>query len=284
MTLSNGKCRSFQAPDVKSLMEWMTAIAVASEALVVNPPSELQLVDHSKTTHIILVRHGHYMAQSNAMADMNASLTPNGIKQARQTGHFLREYLDARGVLKRFPEFPIHHSGVQRSAQTAQIIAEVLKPNTPLLENKLFREAWPGNPLPQTNQKVIAREKLDNMVSDCARLQIIYRTMFRHVIPVDLNSREVQLSEEDVKKFHSLFGSSTQARLNDRYRVIVCHANIIRWFVCKALGVDPDGTWGRMRSNHCSVTAMEVDSVGNVTLGFVNQTGHLGAELMTENN
>jgi serine/threonine-protein phosphatase PGAM5 len=241
-------------------------------------------VDHSRTTHIILIRHGHYTSSQQQATDFNGPLSGVGIEQAHRTGQFISEYLRARMVHKRYPKFPIYHSGVRRAAETALIISEFV-PGSELCENKLFREAWPTNPLPSTNRKSIPREKLDNMVADCSRLKLVYRTTFRHLIPSDMQIEEMQLSVADQEVFHAVFNSkSTSVRIKDRYRVVVCHANVIRWIVCKALGVDPDGTWGRMRYNHCGITTLEVDSVGNVTLGFLNQVGHLGMDMMTESS
>ncbi|GMF66070.1 unnamed protein product [Phytophthora lilii] len=284
LKLANGSVRSLGAANVQTLMDWMTAIAVAAEAHVVEPTTDLALVDQSRTTHIILVRHGHYASSQTPSVDMHGPLTDLGVQQARATGRFLHKYLSERMVLKRFPKFPVYHSGVRRAVETAERIGDAFPSGSlQLRENKLFREAWPGNPLPNGNRQQLAREKLDNMVADCARLKMAYRTTFRHLIPQDLEIEERQLSEEDKKFYANTFGvRSTQTRAQDRFRVIVCHANIIRWFVCKSLGVDPDGTWGRMRYNHCGVTAMEVDSVGNVQLTYMNQTGHLETNQLTE--
>ncbi|ETN19085.1 hypothetical protein, variant [Phytophthora nicotianae INRA-310] len=284
LKLANGSIRTLGAPNVQTLMDWMTAIAVAAEAHIVKPTSDLSLVDQSRTTHIILVRHGHYASSQTPSVDMHGPLTDLGVQQARATGRFLHKYLSERMVLKRFPKFPVYHSGVRRAVETAERIGDAFPSGSlEFRENKLFREAWPGNPLPNGNRQQLAREKLDNMVSDCARLKMAYRTMFRHLIPQDLEVNERQLSEEDLKHYANTFGiRSTQTRAKDRFRVVVCHANIIRWFVCKALGVDPDGTWGRMRYNHCGITAMEVDSVGNVQLTYMNQTGHLETTQLSE--
>lgn len=286
ITLPQGSTRVLAAPNVQALMDWMTAISVASNAAVMDPTSDMALVDHSRTTHIILVRHGHYASSQTPALDMNGPLTDLGIEQSKRVGKFLHAYLNARGVLKRYPVFPIYHSGVRRATETADRIAESFpKGSIQLVENKLFREAWPGNPLPSTNRKMLPREKLDNMVSDCARLKIAYRTMFRHLIPSDVSTRETSLSEQEKQHFADTIGAkTTQTRINDRYRIVVCHANIIRWFICKALGVDPDGTWGRMRYNHCGITALEVDSVGNVQLVNMNQTGHLDTTMLSENS
>lgn len=288
LTLAQGAApRVLSAPNVQALMDWLTAIAVAAQATIVQPTSDISLVDHKRTTHVILVRHGHYASSQTADLDMHGPITDLGIEQARRTGAFLHEYLSARGVLKRFPVFPVYHSGVRRSHETAQRVAEMF-PNggtnsVELRENKLFREAWPGNPLPSTNQKMLPRENLESMVADAARLKIAWRTMFRHLIPSDLSTHEVPLSDDDREKFARTIGArSSQTRVDDRYRIVVCHANIIRWFVCKALGVDPDGTWGRMRYNHCGITALEIDSVGNVQLAYMNETGHLDTTMLSE--
>lgn len=282
VTLKTGSTRVFIAPSVQAQMDWMTAIAVAADARIVEPASDRSLVDHSRTTHILLVRHGHYHTSQTPSQDMNGPLTELGIEQSKRTGEFLLEYLNARQVFKRFPKLPVYHSGMRRTFETAQWIARAF-PDAELRENKLLREAWPSNPLPSSNRKMLPREKIDNMVSDCARLRVAYRTTFRHLIPDDLTIQECELSDADKAEFAAIFANKTQHRMGDRYRVVVCHANIIRWFVCRALGVDPDGTWGRMRYSHCGLTAMEIDSVGNVQLSFMNQTGHLATPMITEN-
>ncbi|TDH69425.1 hypothetical protein CCR75_008959 [Bremia lactucae] len=284
LKLANGSTRNLAAVSVHVLMDWMTAIAVAAEARVIAPSSNLSLVDQSRSTHVIFVRHGHYNTSPTPSTDLRGPLTELGVQQARATGTFLYKYLSDRMVLKRYPTFPIYHSGIRRAVETAQTIGDAFPTGKVRFgENKLYREAWPGNPLPNSNRQQLAREKLDNMVSDCARLKMAYRMMFRHLIPQDLEVDERELSEEDQKLYASTFGvHSTQTRPKDRFRVVVCHANVIRWFVCKALGVDPDGTWGRMRYNHCGITAMDIDSVGNVQLTYMNQTGHLETAQLTE--
>jgi serine/threonine-protein phosphatase PGAM5 len=279
-----GTRRVFTAPDVQALMDWMTAISVSASAITMEPPLDRSVVDHSRTTHIILVRHGQYQTSSTAAQDIHGPLTPLGIAQSKLTGAFLNEYFTQRQVFKRFPRFPIYHSGMRRAVETAQYIAQSFpKDGFELRENKLFREAWPGNPLPSTNRKMLAREKMDNIVSDCARLRIVWRTTFRHLIPDDLSLNEYDLSEQDKAQFADLFGSKTQHRTGDRYRLIVCHANVMRWLVCRALGVDPEATWGRMRCSNCAITELEIDSVGNVQVSFMNQTAHLPTAQITEN-
>lgn len=43
-----------------------------------------------------------------------------------------------------------------------------------------------------------------------------------------------------------------------------------------------EGVWGKMWHHHCGITEFEIDSVGNVRLSSMNQTGHLPQRLITE--
>ena len=103
------------------------------------------------------------------------------------------------------------------------------------------------------------------------------------VSPKDFRRPSIKLSDDKVSQFTEVFDpKQTSVRIGDRYRIIVCHANVIRWFICQALGVDPKHTWGRMRYNHCGVTEIDVDAFGNLTLGFMNQVAHLPPSMCTE--
>uniref|UniRef100_A0AAV1T9Z6 Serine/threonine-protein phosphatase PGAM5, mitochondrial n=1 Tax=Peronospora matthiolae TaxID=2874970 RepID=A0AAV1T9Z6_9STRA len=200
LQLVNGSTCSFGACNVQTLMDWMTAIAIAADALIVKPPTELSLVDHSRTTHILLVRHGHYASSEKPATDVQGSLTELGLEQARATGAFLYNYLAERMVMKRLSKVSVYHSGIRRAVETAERIEAAFPEGyLQLVESKLFREAWPGNPLPTGKRQQLTRERLDNMVSDCARLKVAYRIMFRHLIPQDLEADERELSEEDQK-------------------------------------------------------------------------------------
>lgn len=60
----------------------------------------------------------------------------------------------------------------------------------------------------------------------------------------------------------------------DEHDVLVCHGNVIRWFVCKALGVDTR-QWGSMDIANGSVTAIVVRPDGATRLAFFSDIGHL---------
>lgn len=286
--------RILAAPDTQTLMDWLTSLTIASSALIIAPTIDQEVLDHGRTTRVILIRHGHYHASNGSTADFDSSLTEIGLGQAQLTGQYLYEYLSARSVLKRFrSNFPICHTGARRTMETAQCIVDRIcelehkqNPtfNMSTREEVLFREAWPCNPLPTTNRKTLVYEKTETAASDCARLRFVYRNMFRHLIPSDLDEKESPVPTEEQNRFSNLYANCTRGnvRPRDRYRIIVCHANIIRWFICQAFGVDGEGVWGKMRYHHCGITEFEIDSVGNVRLSSMNQTGHLPQGLITE--
>ncbi|CAH2295623.1 serine threonine- phosphatase PGAM5, mitochondrial isoform X1 [Pelobates cultripes] len=60
----------------------------------------------------------------------------------------------------------------------------------------------------------------------------------------------------------------------DSYEIIVCHDNVIRYFVCRALQFQPDG-WLRMSLYHGSITKMVVYSNGDVSLVTLGDAGYM---------
>ena len=56
--------------------------------------------------------------------------------------------------------------------------------------------------------------------------------------------------------------------------VLVCHGNVIRWFVCKALGVDLN-QWTRMDIANASLTVITIRSDGTTRLEIFGEVAHL---------
>jgi serine/threonine-protein phosphatase PGAM5 len=66
----------------------------------------------------------------------------------------------------------------------------------------------------------------------------------------------------------------------DRHDVLVCHGNVIRWFVTRALGL-PTTRWPDYDIGNCSITAIEVRADGSLRLAAFSDTGHLPTRLQT---
>ena len=62
--------------------------------------------------------------------------------------------------------------------------------------------------------------------------------------------------------------------------IVVCHMNVIRYFVARALQLPPE-TWLRMRGDNCGITEIIVTPKGQASLGRFADTGHLSIEQTT---
>jgi len=67
---------------------------------------------------------------------------------------------------------------------------------------------------------------------------------------------------------------------DDAHDIVVCHGNVIRWFVCRALKVDADA-WLGMSIANCSLTLIQIRADGSAKLLAFADSGHLPYELTT---
>lgn len=209
-----------------------------------------------KTKHFILVRHGHYVnAHARHVSDDCQVLSQLGRQQARLAGKYL-ERLYARSPTRH--DITIHHSDLTRAVQTAASISKYFG-NSELSSSSLLREGWPGRPYSsehdvlQLPTALHQAAKLEN--TDTDRMERAYQAFFSST------------AEEDDDE--------------DSFQVIVCHANLIRYFLCRALGIDPIGRWGHFEINHCSVTRIDICASRPLKVISVNETGHLPHSLTT---
>ena len=70
------------------------------------------------------------------------------------------------------------------------------------------------------------------------------------------------------------------SRQRQRIEILVSHGNLIRYFACRVLGIDP-GSWSRLGTSHCGITQMCVVSANDVRMVCYNETGHLPISLRT---
>jgi len=67
---------------------------------------------------------------------------------------------------------------------------------------------------------------------------------------------------------------------SNRRDVLVCHGNVIRWMVARALGDDPRN-WLRMSIGNASITVLAIHADGSVRVASFSDTGHLPAGRQT---
>lgn len=193
---------------------------------------------------LYLVRHGHY--ENNNGGSDGGPLTELGRKQARY----------AAGYLANVPVSAVYTSTMPRAWETAQIIGERLRIAT-VQPDDLLREIVPTIP-PRLKAHIEA-----------------------------LNDTHGGLSPAEVEDLRAradlAFAMHFQPPLTmkDEHEVIVCHGNLLRYFVAMVLDVAPD-TWSHMMMYHCGITTVTINRRSRMDLIAHNETGFMPFQYRTE--
>jgi serine/threonine-protein phosphatase PGAM5 len=139
----------------------------------------------------------------------------------------------------------VQASTLRRARETAEIIAGALPGRDPDPDRDL-RECTP----PTYREDVMADLGPGEADSCATRLDAVFARYFR----------------------------ASPAR--DSTEVLVCHGNVIRWLVTRAMGADPK-LWLTMSLANCSLTVIEVKPNGGCRLTAVGDRGHLPVALQT---
>ncbi len=148
-----------------------------------------------------------------------------------------------RGLPVKFSS--LHASTMNRARETAELIRQML-PETALTPEPLLRECTPRT----WRTEVTKDEK-----------------------PADLDAAERQLNAAFAKFF-------VPATNRDEHDILVCHGNVTRYFVTKALGVDTQA-WLGMSVAHCSLTVIQVKPDGTFRVTAVGDIGHIPPNLQS---
>jgi serine/threonine-protein phosphatase PGAM5 len=213
----------------------------------------------------ILVRHGQYQNESNARAgDSERTLTPLGVRQAKETGAYLaRAVLSGKSELFVNDHFDaVYSSDMTRAIQTCEHITDAILHGTGEDDGSPrqadIKQRW-----------VVAPELAERFPCDP---QPAYPKHAR---------RECHDVVEGAFKKHIRRPAPGSDR--PQLTLIVCHANVIRYFVCRALQLPPEA-WLRISHGHLGLTTLTVRGNGNVSIGMLGSTTHLPAELQTLHN
>ena len=140
----------------------------------------------------------------------------------------------------------MHHSDMLRAVETAEIIASELDRAIPIKSSKLLREGVPTVPCPWLPNFTRAEARRDR-----ARMDAAYDRYFK------------------------------PPRSGQRQELLVAHANIIRYFVSRAMG-DSVAKWARISLTQGSLTVIAVGPMpGRALLMSFNDVGHLPPKMRT---
>ncbi|XP_073948124.1 phosphoglycerate mutase 5 isoform X2 [Choristoneura fumiferana] len=176
--------------------------------------------------------------------DKERTLTDLGKQQADMTGRRLA-CLDIKWDL-------LVRSTMTRAQETATLIAKHLPADLEVVNCSLIEEGAPIPPEPPVGHW----RPEPKFFQDGARIEAGFRRYF-HRAPPD------------------------QAR--DSYTLLVCHANVIRYFVCRVLQFPPEA-WLRIALNHGSITWISILPNGNVVLRSLSDTGFMEPKYITSRN
>lgn len=124
--------------------------------------------------------------------------------------------------------------------------------------------------------------------------QVIHATLTGLPLSTDPNLAEcTPRMREPLSPVEQRAAETCEARLNEAFSryivpavgapsadVLVCHGNVIRYFVAKALAVDTRA-WSALAVAHASVTILRIKPNGHVTVVSVGDVGHLPTNLQS---
>ncbi len=127
------------------------------------------------------------------------------------------------------PITTIHHSTMQRAVETAHIIAQTL-PGIPLVAHDTLRECVPTIPP-------------------------AWATLFAEQTDPDYRPEQVAVAQAQLETaYATLFQPIDQ----DKHELVVCHGNVLRYLVCRALNINQHAWLDFHPVYHCSLTQILV--------------------------
>uniref|UniRef100_A0A0B6ZG88 Serine/threonine-protein phosphatase PGAM5, mitochondrial n=1 Tax=Arion vulgaris TaxID=1028688 RepID=A0A0B6ZG88_9EUPU len=195
-----------------------------------------QLKAHTPTASRHILLIRHGQYFDNAAIDKERFLTSLGRAQAELTGQRLKE-LD-------LPYTILISSTMTRALETAELVHKYL-PDIEHVTDDSLREGAPIPPEPPLG----SWRPEQKFFQDGARIESAFRKYFYRADP---NQKE------------------------DSYEVVVCHANVIRYFICRTLQF-PSDAWLRFSLAHCSFSHIVIRPSGRVTVNAIGDHGHIPA-------
>ncbi|KAL6036456.1 hypothetical protein STEG23_034167 [Scotinomys teguina] len=183
----------------------------------------------------------HSQYNVDGSLEKDRTLTPLGREQAELTG--LR--LASLGL--KFNK--IVHSSMTRAVETTDIISKHL-PGVSRVSTDLLREGAPIEPDPPVSHW---KPEAVQYYEDGARIEAAFRN---YIHRADAKQEE------------------------DSYEIFICHANVIRYIVCRALQFPPEG-WLRLSLNNGSITHLVIRPNGRVALRTLGDTGFMPPDKIT---
>jgi len=197
---------------------------------------------------VYLVRHGQYRRLSPDEPESESTAE----EAIRVDGGLTPLGIEqAQLTAQRFKSYPIsaiYCSSLPRAVQTAEIIAEGC-PGIPLRKTRILWECIPCVP-PSISEYFAG-----------------------------VSSEDVARGREQAEEAYGRYFK--RARGEDKHEIVVCHGNLMRYFVSRALGVEPE-TWGNMGIVNCGISLVSITPRWTMVMCH-NDSGHLPEGKRTAN-
>ncbi len=262
----------------------------------------------AKVRHILLVRHGQYEEQRRLSKQLETAdewqvkleefqqrgpafelirarqvLTPLGRQQAAATGERLAEMLQpALNTAAREGDVRLHVSTLPRAMETADIIAARL----PATVERVAPDANLSEGCPAAHDLPTAWAEPDGVHYEGARLEAAFRMLFYRALPRKADELAAALATAQQGAPGAMQAAPAPVAATSaeppaagppskhEYDIVVCHMNVIRYFVLRALQLPPE-CWLRMGGFNGSITHVRIATDGRVCLEAFGDAGHL---------
>jgi serine/threonine-protein phosphatase PGAM5 len=275
---------------------------------------------HGVTRHIILIRHGQYDESHRndearvltPLGELQAHQTGQRLAQLIHNIHTNTANAadhDGAQTQQAGRLVAIRVSNLTRAKQTADIISSYLPPSVRRFEPDTdLNEGRPCHTIPCTDKPIVytaqdhfhdldeADPHVDSRIQPFVSSSVIrqtdegherierafHRYFYRYQHFTDTQTTTTMEEGMDENLNHNSDSSSTPIppTVRHEYEIIVCHANVIRYFVCRALQIPPEA-WLRFCIFNCSLTYLTIRPTGTVSCRMIGDIGHLDYELST---
>jgi len=205
--------------------------------------------------HLYVIRHGQRLS-GNGNDRLGLGITDIGKIQAEHTAERLRL----------IPVNSIYYSTLRRASETAKIISQYL-PKAQMHGSQLLWECIPYLPPDfitwyKANRGRISHDSITTPIQMAPWLALW---------TADTSWDVIEQGFEQAKQAWAHFFRPAR---EERHEVLVCHGNILRFFMVRALQA-PLHTWINTDINNCGISEFVVHPGGEVALVSHNDTGHL---------
>lgn len=230
---------------------------------------------------IYLVRHGQNDHSFPPPDSLGGGLTPLGRQQAESTARRLMELLSpgrptgepAAGLPPAGAPAAIYYSTLRRARQTAEFIAGVF-PTAAFRANRLLHECSLPH-FPEAYLSWRAAHPEDDLSGAGAPAEL---RRWLALTPAGLSlNRLVKETQRAARAYAYFFRPD---REQGRVVILVSHGNMIRYLLCRALGVDP-ARWIHLDIRNAGISEVRIRPDGFCQVYAQNDAGHLPVELLT---